>query len=284
MIDHGNARRFAQQSPRLVRIQRCFQLDIHRLGVADKYRHPDAGGVHLDIRVENLLGLDHHFPLFFRRAVLHEHVNMRDDVEGDRLGELFLKLVLRFVHVDPAGLIEQLVHARLAGARYGLIGGDHHPADAGRVMQRLQRHHHLNGGAVGIGDDIALTVLGDGFRVHFRHDQGHVGLHPEAGRVVDHHGAGISGARRELLGDGGAGAGENNVGAFKIEVIQIMDLQHVIFAIGHFGPGGPGGGHGGHGIRGHIALCQNLQHFPSDISRGAYHGILNTHFSSPKPL
>jgi hypothetical protein len=56
--------------------------------MADEHRHAHAGRGQLDLRVEDLLGLDHHLPLFLREAVLHEDVDMRDEVEGDALGEL----------------------------------------------------------------------------------------------------------------------------------------------------------------------------------------------------
>jgi hypothetical protein len=38
--------------------------------------------------IEDLLGLDHHLPLFLGRSVVEEVVDVRDDVEGDLLGEL----------------------------------------------------------------------------------------------------------------------------------------------------------------------------------------------------
>src|SRR3546814_9429116 len=53
----------------------------------DEHRHAHAGGGDLDLRIEDLLRLDRHLPLFLGRAVVHEDVDMGDDVEGDLLGE-----------------------------------------------------------------------------------------------------------------------------------------------------------------------------------------------------
>ena len=95
------------------------------------------------VGVEDLPGLDRHLPLFLGRAVVHELVDMRDAVEGDFLGELLRRALL--VHEGGLGVVEQLVHPLLARAGDGLVGGDHHAPDLERVVQRLQRHHHLDG-------------------------------------------------------------------------------------------------------------------------------------------
>ena len=76
---------------------------------------------------------------------------MRDDVEGDLLGEFHA--LDRIGDEHGAGLAEQFVHRVLARARHRLIGGHHHALDFRFVVQRLQRHDKLRGGAVGIGDD-----------------------------------------------------------------------------------------------------------------------------------
>jgi hypothetical protein len=80
--------RLAQDVARLVLVEELLELDVDRLGMADEDRHAHAGGGDLDLRVEDLLGLGDHLPLFLGRAVLHEDVDMRDHVEGDLLGEL----------------------------------------------------------------------------------------------------------------------------------------------------------------------------------------------------
>ena len=58
---------------------------------------------------------------------------------------------------DIARLLEQLVHPRFPGARDRLVGGDDHPLDLRRIVQRLQRHDQLGGRAIGVGDDVLLA-------------------------------------------------------------------------------------------------------------------------------
>jgi hypothetical protein len=70
---------------------RILELDIDRFGMADEHRHAHAGRGQLDLGIEDLLGLHHHLPLFLGVAVLHEHVDLRDDVEGDALGEFLVR-------------------------------------------------------------------------------------------------------------------------------------------------------------------------------------------------
>ena len=104
---------------------------------------------------------------------------MGDDVEGDLLGE-FVRLG-GIADEDVAALLEQFVHAGFPGAGDRLIGRDDHPFDFGRIVQRLQRHHHLRGRAIRVGDDVLPPVAVDRLRVHLGHDQRHVRVHPEEG-------------------------------------------------------------------------------------------------------
>ena len=82
-------------------------------------------------------------------------------------------LGLRLELVDP-------LHAR---ARDRLIGAHDHPAHPRGVVQRLQRDDHLDGRAVGVGDD--PLVPGDVVRVDLGDDERDVGVHPEGARIVD---------------------------------------------------------------------------------------------------
>ena len=71
------------------------------------------------------------------------------------LGNFFGSIVVD--DEDGLGLREQLVHRLLAGARDRLVGRDHDALDPRHVVQRLQRHDHLDGRAVRIGDDALLA-------------------------------------------------------------------------------------------------------------------------------
>ena len=101
---------------------------------------------------------------------------------------------------DVAALLEQLVHARLARAGNRLVGRDDDALDRRGVVQRLQRHDHLRGRAIGVGDDVLGAIAGDRLRIHFGHDQRHVRVHPVERAIVDHRAAGRGGARRVDLG------------------------------------------------------------------------------------
>jgi hypothetical protein len=63
-----------------------LELDVDRLGMADEHRHAHAGRGELDLRVEDLLGLDHHLPFFLGRAVLHEDVDVGMTLKAICLG------------------------------------------------------------------------------------------------------------------------------------------------------------------------------------------------------
>ncbi len=193
-IHHRHPRRLAQHGTRVGGGDGTLELDGDRLGVADEHRDAHTGGDHLDVRVEDLAGLDHHLPLLLGRPVLHELVDVGDAVEGDLLGEL-LRLD-RVVDEARLGLAEQLVHALLAGARNGLVGGDHHATDLEAVVQRLQRDHHLDGAAIRVGDDFPPGEAREVLRIDLRHHQRDVRLHAELAGVVDHHAARRRRARR----------------------------------------------------------------------------------------
>ena len=111
-----------------------------------------------------------------------------------------------------------------------LIGRHHHPLDAGEVVQRLQRHHHLDRRAVRVGDDVALLVVGDRLRIDLGHDQRHVGLHAELRGVVDHDGTRLGRARRELRRHLGAGRGQHDIDAAEIVGVEVLDLEDVVLA------------------------------------------------------
>ena len=119
LIDEHDARRFPQYV--LCSLCRHFPLifDIHSLAVANKYRYPHAGCGQFDFRVEYLLDLNHHLPLFLRIAVVEEAIDMRNDVKRDLLGEFFG--ISAVTDKDVAALFEQLIHALFARPRHRLV-------------------------------------------------------------------------------------------------------------------------------------------------------------------
>ena len=88
LIEHRNAGRFTQDIAGFVGRNRLFEFEVDGFRVAHKDRHAHGGAGDLDLWIEDLLGFGQHLPLFLGVAVFHEHIDVRDDVEGDLLGEL----------------------------------------------------------------------------------------------------------------------------------------------------------------------------------------------------
>ena len=126
----------------------------------------------------------------------------------------------RLPHVG-LGLSFELMNALLAGPRDRLIGGDDHAAHSGGIVQWLERDHHLDRRAVGVGDDPA--VLGDIVGVDLRHDQGNVGVHAEGARVVDDDRAGGCGDRAPLPRNAGRRARKHNLDTSERAGRQLVD-------------------------------------------------------------
>src|SRR5690606_4858160 len=153
-------------------------------GVAHENRYAHARRGDLDLGVEDLLGLDDHFPFFLGRSVVEELVDVRDDVEGNLLRKLLH--VLFVADEDLARLVPQLVHAGFTGPRYGLVSRNDDALDRRGIMERLQRDDHLRGRAIGVRDNVARRVAVDRLGVYLGHDERNVGVHTVKRRVVDH--------------------------------------------------------------------------------------------------
>ena len=89
------------------------------------------------------------------------------------------------VHVFLSGAFPfQLCHRGLAGSCDALVGAHHAANQSPSVVQRLEGHHELHGGAVGVGNDQILVPKDPS--IHFRHDQLVVGAHAPSAAVVHH--------------------------------------------------------------------------------------------------
>ena len=176
--------------------------------------------------IEDLLRLDHHLPLFLREAVLHEDVDVGDEVEGDALRKLLLLDLLQ--RVERLGLAVELVHAVLAGAGDRLVGRDDDALDGGVVMQGLEGDDELRGRAVRVGDDALLLDVAHGLGVHLRDHEGHVGVVAPGGGVVDHDRALRGDAGRPFLGDLAAGGHEAEVHVGEIVGVEGLGLQGLV--------------------------------------------------------
>ena len=234
----------------------------------DEHGHAHAGRGQLDRGVEDLLGLDRHLPLFLRGAVVHELVDVRDGVEGDFLGQVLG--LHRLIDVDAAGLAEQLVHGILARPGNRLVGRGDHALDAGGFVQRLERHHQLDGRAVRVGDDVLPPVLlgpvQQGVGVDLGHHQRTVGVHAEVRGVVDDDGARRCRDRRILGRHRAPGGEQGDVDAGKVEMGEVFDLQDLVFAEADFLADRAAGGDGVDAVHGELAFAQDREDFATDIA------------------
>ena len=227
IVDDLHSRRRAEHLARALGGQVLAEREVRGLGVAVEDGHAHAGRRDAQIgQGHDLARLVDHLHLLLRVPVRVRRADLGEQVEGDAVGEL---LRGRLLHVEEgAALLLQLVDALLAGAGDGLVGGDHHALQARGLVQRLQDHDQLDGRAIRVGDDAAPAGLErqlDGPRVHLGDDQRHVGVHAERGRIVHHPGAGASGIRGELAGDGRAGREERDVHAVERLGPQAADGQ-----------------------------------------------------------
>jgi len=86
------------------------------------------------------------------------------------------------------------------------------------VLDRLQRHDHLDRRTVGIGDDAAGRVLRIP-GVDLRHDEGHVGIHAESARIINHNGPVPGDRLGELLRRTRSGRCQGEVDFLEIVVV-----------------------------------------------------------------
>lgn len=119
------------------------------------------------------------------------------------------------------------------GAGNGLIGGDHHAADARDVVQGLQGHDHLDGGAFGLAMMPLCPSSASGFTSGTTSGQrsSHA---PRAGVVHDDaaRGGGVGGV---LFGGGAARGEDGDVDAFEHIFLQFAHDQLGI-PVGDFVP------------------------------------------------
>ena len=142
----------------------------------------DPGGGRTDayrIVTKDLVGLVDHLHLLLGVAVLKEIINMGNDILVNRIvveGRIFTPL-------PSIPLSLHLVHGRGAGTGDALISRNDNPLDRVLLMKGSQGKKHLNGGTVGIGNDIVLLFKDIG--VDLRNDQFLGRIHPPAGGIVN---------------------------------------------------------------------------------------------------
>ena len=247
--------------------------------MAHEDRHAHAGRGDFDRRVDDLFGFGDHLPFFLGRTVFEEDVDMRNHVEGDLLGELAGGLVIGRV-VDAFGLIPKLINAFLARAGNRLVSRDDDALDLGAVVQRLQRHDHLRGRAVGVGDDVFLGIAVHVLRVHLGHDQRHVLIIAVKRGVIDHHAARFGSGRGVFLGRFGAHGKERHVPASEVESVEVFGLQGLV-PKADFRAQRTAAGQSHDLVHGELTLREDVQHFTAHIACGTDDGDAITHLITP---
>ena len=140
-----------------------------------------------------------------------------------------------------------------------MIGGHVDAGNAYFVVQRLQSHQHLDGGTIGVGDDVAIAKIGQRIRVHFRDHQRDIFVVTEAGGVVDDDAAVFGSNRRPLGRDLGTGGEECDLHLAPVKLLHIEDLE-VLAAKAHGITGAAAGSQRVEGRYRKFALFQDLDH------------------------
>ena len=146
----------------------AFQFQVNTLGMPANDRNPNGCRADLNSRVvQDFLGLVMELHLFLGEVILQKDIAMGEaiPVDGVRINAR---------GVCTRSLLLELVDARLPRSGYALLGADDGTANEEAVMERLECHDQLYGGAIGIGDDqmVAYRV-----RIDLRYDQGYLWIH-----------------------------------------------------------------------------------------------------------
>ena len=176
--------------------------------MATKDGDADTGCGNLDIVItHDFLGFDNHLPLFLGGIVFQELIDMGNAVEGDLMSESIDSEL--FAVQELLSLRVQLLHRLGTCTRSSLVGRNNHALDGRNIIERLQSCNHLDGGAIGVGDNAARpsNVLG----VNLGNNQRHIFVHTESTGIVDHHSTGIYDSLAHFLGNACTCAEQRNV-------------------------------------------------------------------------
>ena len=182
----------AQQFAALPGRQLVPRFNMQSLGMPEEYWHPNCRRIHLYRCITHyFLSLPHHFHFFLGVAVILKNVDVRQDIESNLLR---VNLTFNIFCIQQVGcLFGKLFNSLLTRPGDRLIGADVDALDTNSIIDRLQRHQHLDSGTVGVGDDAVFLIVGNFFRIDLGHHQRNLVVVAVLGGVVDHH---TSGSRR----------------------------------------------------------------------------------------
>ena len=217
--------------------------------------------------MHDLARLVKHLHLLLRVGVIGEHVDMGNYV----VGQLECELADRRL---PAGaqlgiLRDQFVHRRGACPAGRLVGRNVYAADVREILDRLQRHDHLDRRAVGVGDNAARSVLRIA-GIDLGHHQGHIGIHAEGARIVDHNGSMPGDRLCKLARCPGTGRRQGEIHPLEI-VVVLQQLDGNIFSAEFVRPSRTAfRTEQQQGVDPQVAFLQNFQKFLAHSPAGAH--------------
>src|SRR3990167_2498687 len=220
IVHHHDTRRGLEQGADAIDADLAAGLDVHRFGMTVVDGDAHGRRIHLDgVVAEDLARFPDQLHLFLGVTVGLEVVDVRDQVEGDLHREA---LRVRGAAGNEVGaLLLEFIHGRAAAARHRLVGRHVDALDADLPMDRRERHQHLHGRAIGVGDDAARRI-GNRVRIYFAHHQRHVVVVVEGRRVVHDDCAGRGKFRRVLRGRRTTCRKQRDVHAGRIESREVL--------------------------------------------------------------
>ena len=172
-----------------------FRADRHGMGPVNRDAHASNRGAEVR-QMHDPPALVLHFHFFLGVAAGQERIDVRENVERDRVGIDFRHRRLLFGRRFDLG--PQFADRARAAPGNSLVTGRKNTPDAKCPVQRIERHERDRGGAVWIGDQSAMLL--NVVAIDFRNHQRDIGFHPEDGRIIDHNRARRARDRRESAG------------------------------------------------------------------------------------
>jgi hypothetical protein len=124
-----------------------------------------------------------------------------------------------------------------------------------------------------------LGIRLHGVRVHFRHHQRHVRIHPEVAGIVDDDRPAAPIFSPHSL-EIAAGAHQHDIDGGEVELRQILAVEDLV-AERDFHADGFAAGDGVHLVHGEFDFLEDVEHLAAHIARGADHGDPVTHRALP---